>query len=216
MKNKHLAVTLIVLSVLGLFSLWILHFDYSFKSIIALCLGGLLIGILINLINGYAIPTKWAFKNRFGINGVIVLVFYIIISPLWTGHAISIQALLVGFVFGFFILGFLFKSNYSTAISKKSFDKSLLDDEIISDFCFTNENVKNVEGILILTNNKRIMFIPLDFEKPLFNFDLFELKKAKLQRKFGLPNGIIINDNINISVSYPRLWIKEINGASHC
>jgi len=210
MKNKHLAVIIIVLFVLGLFPLWILHFDNGVKSILALCLAGLLIGLFINLINGFAIPSKWAFKNRFGINGVIVLVFYLILSPLWTGHALSIQALLVGLVIGFFILGFLFKSNYKTAISKKTFDMSLLDNEIISDFCFTNENAKTIEGILILTNNKRLIFIPLDSEKPLFDFDLIGLKKAKLQRKFGLPNGISINENINISVSYPRLWIKEI------
>jgi len=171
---------------LGLIPLWIFHFDYSSKLVIALCLGGLLMGLLINLINKFAIPTKWAFKNRFGINGVIVLVFYImLISPFWNGHAISFQALLIGSILGFFTIGFFFKSNYMTAMSKKSFDKSLLDDEIISDFCSTKENGKTIVGVLILRNKKRLIFMPVDFEYHFLILIYWSRKMLNFKKKLG-------------------------------
>lgn len=121
--------------------------------------------------------------------------------------------ILTGSILGFFIVGYFFKSNYTTVLSKKSFDKSLLDDEILSDFCSTNENGKTISGILILTNNKRLFFMPLDAEKSLFDFDFLEQKNVTLQKQFGLPNGLIVNENINLSVSYPLLWLKEIYAA---
>ena len=212
MKNNYLVLILMALFLLGLIPLWIFPFDYGFKSVVALCLSGLLIGSGIISIKTLAIPSIEVYKNRFGIDGAIVLVFYMSLSPLLIGHAISFQILLPGAVIGFFLLGYFFKSNYATAISKKSFDKSLLEGEIISDFCSCKENGKTIVGILTLTKNS-LRFIPVDFEKPLFDFDLLEQKNIKLLRKFGLPHGFIINENIHISVSYPLLWIHEISAA---
>jgi len=55
--------------------------------------------------------------------------------------------------------------------------------------------------------------MPVDSEKPLFDFDLLELDHVTLQKRMGLPDGIIINNDINISVSYPLLWIQKIGAA---
>lgn len=61
MKNVHLVVIILALFFLGLIPLWIFQFDYSFNSFIALCLCGVLVGLLINVINKFAVPSKWAF-----------------------------------------------------------------------------------------------------------------------------------------------------------
>ena len=42
---------------------------------------------------------------------------------------------------------------------------------------------------------------------------VFAKSPRKIKSRFGIPNGIIINDNLKFSVSYSRLWIKKINAA---
>jgi len=216
MKNNYLIWILIALSFLGLIHLWFFYFDYSSISIIALSLGALIIGLLVTLFRMYAIPSKWAFKNRFGIDGLIFSAYILFISPLWSGHAISLPMLFVGFGLGIVLLGYLFKSNYTIAKSKKSFDLTLLDGEILSDMCSSKVDGKNIAGMLILTKMNKLLFIPVNSEKPLFNIDILELSDIQLQKKYGLPYGFIINERILVTVSYPRLWVKTLKFSHLC
>jgi len=214
MKNKHLVLIVMALFLVGLMSLLISLFNFSLKSVIGLCLSGLLVGLFINVINRLAVPSEWTFQHRFGFNSATVLVFYmLLIAPFWTGKALSFQTLFIGSILGVLVVRFFLKSNYTSAISKKSFDKTLLENEILSDFCSAKENGKTMSGVLILTNKRRLIFMPVDSEKPLFDFDLLELDHVTLQKRMGLPDGIIINNDINISVSYPLLWIQKIGAA---
>src|ERR1035437_2871082 len=97
MKNRYLVTIAMLLLFLALLPLWIFQFNYSLKTVIALFLSILLIGLLINVIKKISVPSELIFNNRFRIDGVIFSIFIILVSPIWNRHVVSILTIFGGF-----------------------------------------------------------------------------------------------------------------------
>jgi len=214
MKNKYFQMRIIIfLFFLGSIPLFIFS-GGSVKSLIVLCSIGLLTGLLIILIKAFAIPPKWLFNNRFGLDGFVVVFLISLLPSFQTEKAFRFDSLVVGIiigiVFGFFFIGGFQKRGFKNLSKKITFDINP-DLEILSDIAVFGEKGKYISGKLILTKQK-LLYVPIDSNMPMHEIDLHDKKNTvKIKSRFGIPNGIIINDNLKFSVSYSRLWIKKIN-----
>lgn len=217
MKNKYFLKSFGLLIIIGLFILYRIFFNQSSKSVIILFLGALLIGELIILFRAFAVPSRWAFNNRFGIEGLLLTIPLLLIVSLAMDHGLSFLSvsidLIIGGIFGYFLLGYINKSNYNKKIRKIDPVKLNDDSQILSDLASYKENDIKVSGVLIL-NNQKLIFIPVDPDRLTNEIDLLEQKPSiRIKSKLGIPSGLIINDNLQLSLSYPKLWIKKINAA---
>ena len=115
-----------------------------------------------------------------------------------------------GFLFGFFVLGYLQKLNFNSLARRIVLDPELIKNKILTDkadFILKNEKTS---GILVLTKEK-LSFIP---EKPEFEIVEIDLLKSNpvfnLNKKWFFLAGITVNEK-NFLLSYPRLWMRNIN-----
>lgn len=218
MKNKYLQLIMMGLIFLGLVFLLFYFFEANAKYVIAICLGGLVIGLSVKLIKSFLIPSQWIFNHRFGFKGLLFTILILLIVSLTNFYELSIKNviidLLFSVVFGFFLMGNIYRSNYNKKVNTITSDNLNVDSQILTDLASYKEDTSIILGKLILTEQK-LLFIPANTDIPMTEIDLSEQKQLVRIRKgkFGLPNGIIVNDNLKLSLSYPRLWIKKIAAA---
>ena len=173
--------------------------------------------LLTKLLKAFLIPSQWVFNNRIGIDGILFMIPLALFISFINNYEFTLKSItidiIVGGVLGYFIPGNIYKS-YNGVINRIASDKLNGDRQILTDVALYKENNTNISGKLILTKQK-LIFIPVDTDESTNEIDLAELKRSVRIRKnkFGIPNGIIINENLQYSLSYPKLWIKEINAA---
>ncbi len=209
---------IIGLILLGLVFILFYFFEANAKYVIAIISGGLVIGLSTILIKAFLIPSQWIFNHRFGFEGSLFMISLLLLISAINDYGFSISSIMIDFifggVFGFFISGYFFRSNYNKKANTIAFDKLNVDHQLLNDLAFYKEGNSTIIGKLILTEQK-LLFIPGDSDISTTEIELPDHKQSIRIRKskFGIPNGIIINENLQLSLSYPRLWIKKINAA---
>jgi len=216
MKNKYLTFIIAGLIFIGLIiSLILFKFNDFVTSVIVSCSAGILVALLIILIQAFAIPSKWAFNNRFGFGGMLFITLGAFSASILDEKAFSsgalIISLLIGVIVGFLGLGFLPKRNLKIISEKMASEYHIPASELIIGGAVFNENNQSIHGKLILIKRK-LLFIPVDSDNPLHEIDFDPSHPITIKRTF-LPNGIIINDHLQFMVSFPRFWIKTIKAA---
>ncbi len=218
MKSKYLPLIIIGLILLGLIFILFYFFEANAKYVIAICLGGLVFGLSTILIKAFLIPSQWIFNHRFGFEGLLFMIPLLLLISATNDYGFSIKCLMIDFIFGgifgFFLMGYFFRSNYNKKANAIASDKPNVDHQLLNDLAFYKEGNSTIIGKLILTKQK-LLFIPDDSDISITEIELPDHKQSISIRKskFGIPNGIIINENLQLSLSYPRLWIKKINAA---
>jgi hypothetical protein len=211
MKNKFFWLFLLLL-VFGLAAFNHFYLEESLFYLIGIIIAGLLAGIIILSIKSFLIPPAWYYKRRYGIEGAVfftILMFFLKALEGNFSYSFSIFLLIYGFLFGFFVMGYLQKLNFNNLARRIIRDQELLKNKIIADKAtFTSDNTK-ISGILVLTKEK-LSFIP---EKPEFEIVEIDLLKSNpvfnLNKKWFFIAGITVNDK-NFLLSYPRLWVRKI------
>lgn len=214
MKNRNLQPIIISVVFLGLMLLLFYYFKFSIKHIIALCGGGVLIGLVIASTKAFLVPPVWAFKKRFGMEGLLLMIPLLLLISLLDYKGLPLKIvlfdLIFGGVFGYFLMGTIYKAQYNKTLKKITFNNLNIDNPILTDLASFIENDKSILGKLILTNQK-LIFIPVDNVQASTEIDLLAQKPMiKISYKFGMPNGFIINEDFKFSMSYPKLWINKI------
>lgn len=216
MKNKFLLV-FVALLLIVLISILIIYFDESPWHIVGFISAGLSTALIFYFLRSLLVPPYWYFKNRHMIEGGIVFLFLMIFLG-FNDNSFSILSILFraiyGFLFGFFVLGYLQKLNFNSLARRIVLDPELIKNKILTDkadFILKNEKTS---GILVLTKEK-LSFIPekKDFEN--LEIDLTKIKPiVSLRKKWFFNSGIAVND-MNFLLSYPRLWVRNINESNN-
>ena len=83
----------------------------------------------------------------------------------------------------------------------------------LTDLAKHKEKGVNVLGQLFI-NNQKLIFSPVDMNKSTVEIELQDIEQSIiLTNKFGIPYGLMVNEHIQFSLSYPKLWLQKINAA---
>jgi hypothetical protein len=192
-----------------------MNMNYMLPSIEIILAGGIWV-ILMRLWFGYGIPSRWMFKNRFLLNGLllgIIFGFFPLILP-YNEHRLCIKHLLIlltGFVIGTLYLFIISKIYYNKLCKETKLEKQEGEAEIMSDQASIKNEDGYIAGRLILTN-KRLCFMTKDIDNYSLVISINELTKTpEIVNKYGFFNAFYIQDKeIIIYLKYRRYWIKEI------
>ena len=217
MKKKNLLLIISVVVFLGLILL-LIHPNWGIaRYVIAFCACILVPALLTKLLKAFLIPSQWILNNRIRIDGILFMISLTLFISFTNNYEFTLKSIAiditVGGLLGYFIPGNIYKS-YNGVIKRIDPDKLIGNRQILTDVALYKENNTNFWGKLILTGQK-LIFIPVDTDESTSEIDLAELKQSvKIRKnKFGIPNGIIIHENLQYSLPYPKLWIKKINAA---
>jgi hypothetical protein len=115
-----------------------------------------------------------------------------------------------GFVFGFFVLGYLQKLDFDNLVRRVLHDPDLIKNKIMADKAQYFVNDVRVSGILVLTFEK-LSFIPEKKDSHIIEIDMITEKPiVNLYKKWFFNSGIVVND-MHFLVSYPGLFMNKIN-----
>jgi len=191
--------------------------EFNLVTFIIVIIGGLTIGILNQLFKAFMVPSEWMFKNRHHIEGMttnIIVVFTVLFLHDQKHPLILIAvSLAIGGSFGYFLMGYITKRNFIKLTGKIESTKPDSGSILLTDLAIHKEKDINIMGQLFI-NNKGLIFMPIDTEKSIVEINLHDIKESMIiKNSFGIPCGLMVNDNIQFSLSYPKLWIKKINAA---
>ena len=222
MKTKSLALGILLIIVLAIVSVFIYNFNkdvYKFSSIIIF---GVIGGIAAVLYSGFTTFTKWLFKYRFLIDGILfgigVHLFSTLTNLTDSGNldtSFFIRKFFVGAAVGILIFSSIQYWTYK-GIKKRTAFKSL-DGEakiIASAATINNEDIAEA-GRMILTS-KRLCFVSSKNGEIIYEIHLTDSpQNIQITYRMGIPAGIYIPANAtNILVRFSCFWLKEIKNAS--
>ncbi len=218
MKTKSLALGILLLIVLAIVSVFIFNFDkdvYKFSSIIVF---GVIGGIITVLYSGFTTPTKWIFKYRFLIDGILfgigVHLFSTLTNLTDSGNldtSLFIRKFFVSAAVGILIFSSIQYWTYKV-IKKRTPFKSLDGEmEIIADAATINNEDIAERGRMILTSN-RLCFVSSKNGKIIFELDFTDSpQNIQIAYRMGIPTGIYIPANATtIQVRFSCFWLREI------
>jgi len=191
--------------------------EFNLVSFIILIIGGLTIGLLEQLYKAFVVPSEWMFKNRYRIEGMIIIIplvfFVLLVDEREITFAILAATFIAGIPFGYFLMGYVKYRDFIKVTGKIKSIKPDSDSIILTDLANHKEKGINVPGQLFI-NSQKLIFIPIDMEKSTVDIELKDIKQSMIQtNRFGIPYGLMVNEHIQFSLSYPKLWIKKINAA---
>lgn len=175
----------------------------------------LLIAISI-MFNGYLLPSKWIYKNRFWMNGAIFGLFLFMLNAsirIHDGKIVTQKEALImaiaSIAMGILILGTVYYRSFRKVRRNTPFHTDLDEHEIITDSATLNDEDTFKRGRLILTN-KRLCFIANDEENTRIVFQNLKTN-IRLLKHLGVPNQLYIPGNkTRIQVAFPCYWKQEI------
>jgi hypothetical protein len=173
-------------------------------------------GLSMALFKAYANPNQWIYHYRFiligtGFGSLIGLGFYL--GSYQDSQVIVfkdlLKSLIVSIPIGIIISGGIsYISNRQ--LSKKA--KTYIQDQILicdSARCETPELI-SVSGVLVLTP-KVLVFYPDAETSQLKSYKLEDIQvKLSFSGSFKIPKGILINDEDELLVAYPKYWCQHI------
>lgn len=222
MKTKSLLLGFLQIIVLVIIGIFIYNTDkdvYKFSSIIIF---GVIGGIIAVLYSGFTTLTKWIFKYRFLIDGILfgigIHLFSILTNLTDSGNldtSFFIRKFFVGAAVGILIFSSIQYWTYE-GIKKRTPFKSLDGEVEIIASAATINNEDIVERGRIILTSKKFCFVSSKNGEMIFEINLTNSpQNIQITYRMGIPNGIYISANAtNIQVRFSSFWLKEIKNAS--
>lgn len=169
---------------------------------------------------GYVVPSKWLFKNKMIVDGLIagillaVFVSFVRFNESDPVNAIRLSKSILFGVLSLMILSFVVKIIVNKALGKIMItDKIEGEEELMIDSVVLMKGDVKKPGKLTLTT-KRIRFKTNAKENICIDFYFSKaIPEIELTKKWGIPDGIKIKDNekeMKINVKFPKYWEREI------
>jgi hypothetical protein len=224
MKYKSITKGILLLCFLGIASSALYLLGYSVDMILLLLVISIFFGLVISIANGFYIPSKWFFNNRFWLFGAIsgIIIFTInkildIDKSMVFDVNMLLASFLISIITGILIVGTFSYQRFRKLKKKTQYTKRALEIEILSDSAvLMNDDDYPKRGRLILTN-KRLCFVTENDQQTVTYFEFTKIETdIQLIKRLHVPYKILMqNLKTEIRVAFPSLWKQKIEKTAY-
>lgn len=183
---------------------------------LTIVLGAIIFALIVKIFTGFYVPTESLFKRKFVLQSIgfgIGIFFFLLIQSYFGENAyqIEVKHIVVSAIATLItvaLMTFVFKKG--NKLDRFYEDDQLEPGEVIllqSQAVYLTDEVEQ-NGVLIL-GEKFLYFI---HKKDAF-FQKFDRSIKIIEKKWWIwPTGLDMGEGVEIRVSFPRFWLKKING----